>query len=108
MRVILVALLLALTVLPAQAEGERAGDFDYYLLALSWSPNWCRLVGDAGSAPECRTGAGRTFTLHGLWPQNETGWPSHCHTAERDPSRQESAEMADIMGSSALAWYQWT
>lgn len=107
MRVILAALLAALTATTALAEGGKAGDFDYYVMSLSWSPSWCRLQGDASGAPECRPGAGRAFTLHGLWPQHETGWPSHCHSPERDPSRQESAAMADIMGSSGLAWYQW-
>lgn len=107
MRVILAALLAVLTATAAPAEGEKAGDFDYYLLSLSWSPSWCRLEGDAREAPECRRGAGRGFTLHGLWPQRESGWPSHCRTAEHDPTRQESAAMADVMGSSGLAWYQW-
>ncbi|HCE70530.1 MAG TPA: ribonuclease T, partial [Ruegeria sp.] len=30
----------ALTATAAWAEGEQAGDFDYYVLSLSWSPNW--------------------------------------------------------------------
>lgn len=93
--------------LPALAEGERAGDFDYYVMSLSWSPNWCVQEGDGRGAPECRKGTARAFTLHGLWPQYETGWPSYCRTTERDPSRQESEGMADIMGASGLAWYQW-
>lgn len=92
----------------AMAEGERAGDFDYYVMSLSWSPNWCALEGDARDAPECDRGEGRAFTLHGLWPQYEDGgWPSYCRTGEHDPSRTESEAMADVMGSSGLAWYQW-
>jgi ribonuclease T2 len=47
------------------------------------------------------------WVLHGLWPQYEDGWPSFCRTAERDPTRRETAAMADIMGTSGLAWYQW-
>ncbi len=35
----LLALLLAAT--PAAAEGERPGEFDYYVLALSWSSSFC-------------------------------------------------------------------
>lgn len=92
---------------PACAEGERAGDFDYYVMALSWSPNWCALEGDGRGAPECAPGADLAFTLHGLWPQHEDGWPSYCRTTQRDPSRGESEAMEDIMGSSGLAWYQW-
>jgi ribonuclease T2 len=91
----------------AQAEGERAGDFDYYVMSLSWSAAWCELEGDARDDPQCDTGRGLTFVLHGLWPQYEDGWPSYCRTAERDPSRSETAAMADIMGGAGLAFYQW-
>lgn len=89
------------------AEGERAGDFDYYVMALSWSPNWCALEGDSRSDPQCNDGTGTTFVLHGLWPQYEQGWPSYCRTAERDPSRSETAAMADVFGGAGSAFYQW-
>ncbi|MDZ4094470.1 MAG: ribonuclease T2 [Paracoccaceae bacterium] len=92
---------------PARAEGEDAGDFDYYVMALGWSANWCALEGDARGDDQCSPRHDHTFTLHGLWPQNEQGWPSYCRTGARDPSRAESAAMADIMGGSGLAWYQW-
>lgn len=91
----------------ARAEGERAGDFDYYVLSLSWQPSWCAAEGDARDAPECDAGDGRGFTLHGLWPQNEYGWPSWCRTPHREASRAQTSAMADIMGSSGLAWHQW-
>ena len=108
MRAFALAAAIALLAPAAHAEGERAGEFDYYVLSLSWSPNWCALEGDARGAPECDAGEGRTFTLHGLWPQfEEGGWPSYCRTSERDPSRADSAAMADIMGDGGLAWYQW-
>ena len=91
----------------ASAEGEKAGDFDYYVLSLSWSAAWCALEGDSRNDPQCESGRGLTFVLHGLWPQNETGWPSYCRTGERDPTRAETAEMADVTGGSGLAFYQW-
>ncbi|WP_416914609.1 MAG: ribonuclease T2 family protein [Roseicyclus sp.] len=91
----------------AWAEGERAGDFDYYVLALSWTPTWCALEGDDRNSPQCDAGQGYGFTLHGLWPQYEDGWPSFCPTAARPPSRAETGAMVDIMGSSGLAWHQW-
>jgi ribonuclease T2 len=91
----------------AAAEGERAGDFDYYVLALSWSPAWCDREGDGrGGQDQCED-PGWTFALHGLWPQHEDGWPSWCRTGQRDASRTETAGMADIMGSEGAAWYQW-
>jgi ribonuclease T2 len=91
----------------ARAEGDRAGDFDYYVLSLSWSAAWCALEGDARDDPQCEDGRGLTFILHGLWPQNEDGWPSFCRTVERDPSRAQTAAMADIMGGAGLSFYQW-
>ena len=100
-------LLLLLAAPFARAEGERAGDFDYYVLSLSWSPNWCAAEGDARGADQCDAGRDFGFTLHGLWPQYDEGWPSFCRTGARDPSRRQTAEMADIMGSGGLAWHQW-
>ncbi len=105
----LAALLAALLLAPsaALAEGERAGDFDYYVLALSWSPGWCAREGAARDSAQCDAGSGFGWVLHGLWPQNERGWPSWCRTDARDPSRAETAAMADIMGTGGSAWHQW-
>ena len=102
-----VLLLLLALALPAHAEGERAGDFDYYVVALTWSPNWCALEGDARDDDQCDARHAYGFTLHGLWPQYESGYPSGCRSAERDPSRADTGSMTDIMGSGGLAWYQW-
>ncbi|MEM9797521.1 MAG: ribonuclease T2 [Pseudomonadota bacterium] len=93
--------------MPAFAEGERAGDFDYYVLSLSWTPTWCALEGDGRGSDQCDPGRGHGFTLHGLWPQYEDGWPSYCRTPEREASRAQTGAMVDIMGSSGLAWHQW-
>ncbi|MBF9048731.1 ribonuclease T [Roseobacter sp. HKCCD9010] len=102
---ILLALLLVAGI--ARAEGEAAGEFDYYVLSLSWTPSWCAIEGDARESEQCDPGQGYGFTLHGLWPQYERGWPSYCPTSERAPSRAMTADMIDIMGSSGLAWHQW-
>ena len=92
---------------PAAAREPVAGDFDYYVLSLSWSPSWCRETGDDRDAPQCDAGRRTDFTVHGLWPQYERGWPQNCRSDERDPSRRESQAMDDVMGSPGLAWYQW-
>lgn len=108
MRVIvagLVALMVAVAV--ARAEGERAGDFDYYVAALSWSASWCALEGDGRDDPQCEAGRGIGFVLHGLWPQWEEGWPSFCRTREGDPSRGMTAAVADVFGGAGAAFYQW-
>lgn len=99
------ALLFAATM--AQAQGERAGDFDYYVLSLSWSPSWCATEGAGRDAAQCDPKTDANFVLHGLWPQYERGYPSYCRTTERDPSRAQSAAMEEVMGSDGAAWYQW-
>ena len=90
----------------AAAQG-KPGEFDYYVLSLSWSPNWCEIEGDARGSDQCDDRHDHGWILHGLWPQYHRGWPSFCQTAERPPSRGMTAEMTDIMGSSGLAWHQW-
>ncbi|MBD3785559.1 MAG: ribonuclease T2 [Sphingomonadales bacterium] len=110
MRVVAIAAFVALALTAgaaAQAEGERAGDFDYYVLSLSWSPGWCATDGAGRGASQCDPRMDAHFVLHGLWPQYEKGYPSYCRTTARDPSRAQSAAMEDIMGSDGAAWYQW-
>ncbi|MEX0318208.1 MAG: ribonuclease T [Ruegeria sp.] len=96
-----------LSALPVLAEGEKAGEFDYYVLSLSWSPNWCATEGDARGSDQCHPRHDYGWILHGLWPQFHRGWPSYCRTPEAPPSRRMTREMEDIQASSGLAWHQW-
>ena len=102
-------LLLVLMLLPTllRAEGERAGEFDYYVLALSWSPTWCATDGANRGSPQCDRDADFGWVMHGLWPQFHQGWPSYCRTVQRDPSRGQTLAVSDIMGDGGAAWYQW-
>jgi len=102
MRGLIAAAALAVAVL---LPGRAAG-FDYFLLALSWSPSWCLSEGDPGAA-QCAPERDLEFVLHGLWPQFEEGWPKDCASDAPDPSRREAAAMADVMGSAGLAAHQW-
>jgi len=105
MRLIVLLLLLAGM---ARAEPDRPGEFDYWLLALSWSPGWCAVEGDARSADQCAARHDHGFLLHGLWPQFEAGgWPEFCKSPHAPPARAETRAMADIMGSGGRAWHQW-
>ncbi|MGA0616657.1 ribonuclease T2 family protein [Paracoccus sp. KR1-242] len=109
MRFLLLAAAL-LCAAPADAQDrkrDRAGEFDYYVLSLSWSPSWCAQEKGRDDAGQCDPGRALGFTVHGLWPQHEQGWPSDCRTDARDPSRRETRQMANLMGSGGLAWYQW-
>ena len=104
MRALLIWLLTATIAL---SDAEPAGEFDYYVLSLSWSPNWCVLEGDARNSPQCDETEDHGWILHGLWPQYKRGWPSFCRTPHRAPSRRMTKDMSDIMGTSGLAWHQW-
>ncbi len=98
---------LLLTAGMASAESETAGEFDYYVMALSWSPTWCALEGDRRGSPQCDADKDNGWILHGLWPQYEKGWPSYCPTSSRNPTRSDTGEQADLFGSSGNAWHQW-
>ena len=104
---IIAAALVALNSITSPAKADTAGAFDYYVLALSWSPNWCALEGDARESPQCHPRHDHGWVLHGLWPQYHRGWPDYCNTVEAPPSRKMTREMADIMGTPGLAWHQW-
>ena len=100
-------LIWVLTALPALAQEDKTGQSDYYVMALSWSPNWCEIEGDAKGSDQCDARHDHGWILHGLWPQYHRGFPSYCRTSERAPSRGQTNAMADIMGTGGLAWYQW-
>ncbi|KPQ06698.1 MAG: ribonuclease T2 [Rhodobacteraceae bacterium HLUCCA12] len=98
------ALILAL---PASAQ-HRAGDFDHYLLALSWMPAFCAIEGDARDDARCAPDTGLGWVVHGLWPQHAGGtWPEYCRGDARDPSRAQTAAQADLYGAAGAAWHQW-
>ena len=42
-------------------------DFDYYVLALSWAPDYCSA--NPNDPQECSPGRKYAFVLHGFWPQ---------------------------------------
>ena len=70
---LLSALIFCATAPATHADGEKAGEFDYYVLSLSWSPNWCATEGAARRSPQCDEDADFGWVLHGLWPQYEQG-----------------------------------
>ena len=81
---------LSLTV-DANASGRKgeAGVFDYYVLALSWSPAFCADRRSGTENAQCGAGRAFGFIVHGLWPQYERGWPERCPTSHtRSLSRQ--------------------
>lgn len=95
------------TLAAAQERRDVAGRFDYYLLSLSWSPSYCA---DAGDRDPVQCGRDRrfAFVVHGLWPQNERGWPANCATVQpRDVPLALKQSMLDIMPSPRLVEHEW-
>jgi ribonuclease T2 len=90
-----------------ETRGGPAGRFDFYVLALSWSPGFCALTSDADEKAQCSGGQGLTFVVHGLWPQNEQGYPTFCRPSDRIPLRGNVAEASDLYPDDRLARYQW-
>ena len=96
---------------PAFAQNERRGgppaDFDFYVLALSWSPGFWETGGSDRDRDQCQDGAGLGFVVHGLWPQYERGFPSECSPANRTPSRLALETAKGLFPSEGLARYEW-
>lgn len=100
-----VALLAALSG-PVAAQ-SRSGDFDFYVLTLSWSPSYCAAEGSRTGDVQCSGGRPYEFVVHGLWPQYERGFPEFCNqSAPRIPQRLIDS-MLDIMPSPRLVIHQW-
>lgn len=101
MKLLLLAALWLLTASSLQAD--EAGRFDYYVLSLSWSPQYCAAEAAAGD-PQCQRPYG--FVLHGLWPQNERGWPKDCGRGEY-LSAALIANTLRFMPSKPLVIHEW-
>jgi ribonuclease T2 len=104
---------------PAQERRQNEpGKFDFYVLALSWSPSFCeasqerahergqeRTPSRAGD-PQCR-GRPFSFVVHGLWPQYETGFPAFCQVPAPRLDPNIVGSMLDLMPSPRLIFHEW-
>ncbi|HEX4747971.1 MAG TPA: ribonuclease T2 [Bryobacteraceae bacterium] len=87
---------------PAQ-QPASPGQFDYYLLSLSWSPEYCY---SHRESPECSGARHYGFIVHGLWPEfRNGGYPEHCST---EPGLRDPQSMLDIMPDMGLIQHEWT
>ena len=83
------------------ADNAQPGAFDYYLLNISWSPEFCQM--HPGN-PQCAARPG--FVVHGLWPQNNDGtYPENCGGMPRPPN---AAAYLDIMPTINLIMHEWS
>jgi ribonuclease T2 len=80
------------------------GQFEYYMLSLSWSPAFC--LSSPGAA-QCSGPRRYGFFVHGLWPQNEQGWPQYCNVHVPVPDEVVQG-ITDIMPARQLVYHEWS
>jgi ribonuclease T2 len=74
---------------PPPGEVQSGVTIAYYLLTISWAPEWCRTNGQ-GSATAQRLECGKPFgfVLHGLWPNGSAPpYPRYCRPVGGIPAR---------------------
>lgn len=89
------------------ARASAPGDFDFYVLALSWSAGFCKIAAPEPTRSQCQQGANQGFVVHGLWPQYEHGYPTECGPAGRTPSRIALDTAKDLYPDEGLARHEW-
>jgi ribonuclease T2 len=108
------ALFLALSVGYGTAQDRRQnepGQFDFYVLSLSWSPSFCDAAAErsaerAARDPQCGERS-FSFVVHGLWPQYESGFPEFCQNPAPRLDRNIVSSMLDMMPSPRLIFREW-
>ena len=98
---LLIALLALTSGAQAKPPKSQPGQFDYYTVAMSWSPSYCATHRDPA---QCGRGLG--FVLHGLWPQHEAGYPQTCST-EKLPGAVK-ATYVSLYPSPKMIGHQWS
>ena len=91
---------------PAGLPSEAPGNFDFYVLSLSWSSGFCDTNDNGRARSQCDIGANLGFVVHGLWPQFERGFPSDCG-AGRAVTQQALASTRGLFPDTGLARYEW-
>jgi ribonuclease T2 len=98
---------------PALSELARendAGQFDFYVLSLSWSPSFCATAAERGNGrgptPQCGPRP-YSFVVHGLWPQYDKGFPEYCEVPAPRLNRGIVSSMLDLMPAPRLIYNEW-
>jgi ribonuclease T2 len=92
----------------AQSGGDGVpGQFDYYLLSMSWAPDFCDQPKANKNSRECGSGNRVGFIGHGLWPQYENGsYPKQC-AAARPVADDIVTRMLPVMMDAGLVQHEW-
>jgi ribonuclease T2 len=91
----------------APAQVPIGTGFDFYVLALSWSPSYCEAEGEDANQQQCKAERPYAFIVHGLWPQFERGYPEDCPTEEPKVSNETLRTLYDLMPSAGLIRHEW-
>jgi len=96
----------AIVVLAQDRRQGEPGRFDFYVLALSWSPSYCEAAHERAPDQQC---AGRpfSFVVHGLWPQYEQGFLSYCQVPAPRLDQTIVGSVLDLMPSPRLVFHEW-
>src|SRR5271169_56632 len=101
----------AATPAPAQDSRQNApGEFDFYVLSLSWSPSFCEEAAERGNGGRSQAQCGGrpfSFVVHGLWPQYERGFPEYCQRPSPRLDRNIMTSMLDLMPAPGLIYNEW-
>ena len=90
-----------------KAEGTP-GDFSYYMLVLSYAPDFCAEPQGQKDARECGSGRHIGFVVHGLWPQGEDSrGPERCGPA-RPVAQATVQSMLSYIPTPGLIQHEWT
>ncbi len=104
-------LVAAVTHAPAQdSRQNEAGQFDFYVLSLSWSPSFCAAAAERGGAHTAALQCAArpySFVVHGLWPQYDTGFPEYCQLPAPRLDRGIVSSMLDLMPAPYLIFNEW-
>jgi len=86
----------------------KPGEFDFYVLSLSWSPSFCESGGGrGGNSEQCENGRPFAFVVHGLWPQFERGFPQNCTRPAPWIDNKLIRSMLDLMPAKKLVIHEW-
>jgi ribonuclease T2 len=103
-------LLLVTAVSSANARRKKpsAAEFDYYMMVLSYAPDFCVQPRGDKDPRECGNGRRVGFVVHGLWPQGEsTRGPENC-----GPARPVSQAIIELMlryiPTESLIQHEWS
>jgi ribonuclease T2 len=90
-----------------KTASSEAGKFDYYVLSLSWAPNYCA-GHPADKSSECQPGGHVGFVLHGLWPQFNAGRPPLSCGPTSPVAAETVRHMLEYFPDRGLIQHEWT